>query len=150
MAKDRKVRLDPSTADTPDYEIGYRKPPKSSRFKPGQSGNLKGRPKGAQNKIPARHEERLKSIIHAEAYRTIKVGDGERQIAISVAQAVVRSVAVNAARGQPRAQVLFTTILSLTEAADRAENDAAMTVALEYKRKWKLELARREGRYCRA
>jgi hypothetical protein len=30
-----------------DYEIGYGKPPKDSRFKPGQSGNPKGRPKQA-------------------------------------------------------------------------------------------------------
>lgn len=34
---------------SPDYEVGYRKPPKDSRFKPGQSGNPKGRPKGTRN-----------------------------------------------------------------------------------------------------
>jgi hypothetical protein len=28
----------------PDHEVGYRKPPKNSRFKPGVSGNPKGRP----------------------------------------------------------------------------------------------------------
>ena len=32
-----------------DYEVGYRKPPKHTRFKPGQSGNLRGRPKGTKN-----------------------------------------------------------------------------------------------------
>jgi hypothetical protein len=32
-----------------DYEVGYGKPPKHSRFKPGQSGNSKGRPKGSRN-----------------------------------------------------------------------------------------------------
>ena len=31
-----------------DYEVGYGKPPKSGQFKPGQSGNPKGRPKGAK------------------------------------------------------------------------------------------------------
>ncbi|MFN3890735.1 MAG: DUF5681 domain-containing protein [Beijerinckiaceae bacterium] len=30
-----------------DYEVGYGRPPKASRFKPGQSGNRKGRPKGS-------------------------------------------------------------------------------------------------------
>ncbi len=30
-----------------DYEIGYGRTPKHTRFKPDQSGNLKGRPKGA-------------------------------------------------------------------------------------------------------
>lgn len=29
------------------YDVGYKKPPRHSRFKKGQSGNAKGRPKGA-------------------------------------------------------------------------------------------------------
>lgn len=32
--------------DKKDYEVGYGKPPKNTRFKAGQSGNPKGRPKG--------------------------------------------------------------------------------------------------------
>jgi hypothetical protein len=32
-----------------DYDIGYAKPPTNSRFKPGQSGNKSGRPKGSKN-----------------------------------------------------------------------------------------------------
>ncbi len=31
-----------------NYKVGYGKPPKSSQFKPGQSGNSKGRPRGAK------------------------------------------------------------------------------------------------------
>ena len=31
------------------YEVGYKKPPVATQFKPGQSGNPKGRPKGAKN-----------------------------------------------------------------------------------------------------
>lgn len=31
-----------------DYEIGYKKPPKHTQFKPGQSGNPKGRPRKPQ------------------------------------------------------------------------------------------------------
>jgi hypothetical protein len=32
-----------------DYEVGYGRPPKHTRFKPGQSGNPNGRPKGHRN-----------------------------------------------------------------------------------------------------
>lgn len=28
-----------------DYEVGYKRPPREHQFKPGQSGNPKGRPK---------------------------------------------------------------------------------------------------------
>ena len=36
-----------SEEKTDGYEVGYRKPPKHSQFKPGQSGNPNGRPRGA-------------------------------------------------------------------------------------------------------
>src|SRR5437868_15411219 len=32
-----------------DYEVGYGKPPRHSRFKRGQSGNPRGRARGAKN-----------------------------------------------------------------------------------------------------
>lgn len=32
-----------------DYDVGYGKPPKHTRFKKGQSGNPKGKPKGHKN-----------------------------------------------------------------------------------------------------
>ena len=32
-----------------EYEVGYRRPPKTTRFKPGQSGNPKGRPAKSRN-----------------------------------------------------------------------------------------------------
>ena len=35
--------------DGADYEVGYGKPPVKTRFKPGQSGNPRGRPKGVRN-----------------------------------------------------------------------------------------------------
>ena len=31
------------------YSIGYKKPPLGTRFRPGKSGNPKGRPKGAKS-----------------------------------------------------------------------------------------------------
>ena len=141
MTDDRKTRLTPPASE-PAFKVGYRKPPAESQFKPGRSGNPRGRPKGARNKLPALNEERLKSIIVEEAYRTIKIAEGKRHVTIPMAKAVVRALAVNAARGQLRSQQLFATLLSETERANKALQDEFLENAIEYKRDWDRELER--------
>ena len=125
------------------YEVGYGKPPTSTRFEPGRSGNPRGRPKGSRNKQAGVGQERLKEILLAEAYRSIRINDGERQIKVPMAQAIIRSLAVNAVKGQQRAQRLFTELLSATERADRRLADEWMDMAITYKVEWERELERR-------
>lgn len=127
------------------YEVGYCKPPKETRFRPGVSGNPGGRPKGAKNKRPALREERLKGIILEEAYRDVKVRDGDEHVSVPVAQAVVRTLAVNAAKGQARAQSLFTQLLAATEQANKALHDEFLETVIEYKLGWEKELERRKA-----
>lgn len=126
------------------YEVGFGKPPAASRFKPGCSGNPKGRPKGAKNKRPALNEERLKDIILDEAYREITVRDGDRNVTVPMAQAIVRALAVNAAKGQHRAQRLFAEMLASTERQNKALADEWLETAITYKVEWESELHRRE------
>ncbi|WP_171213043.1 DUF5681 domain-containing protein, partial [Ruegeria sp. HKCCA5839] len=127
----------------PGYDVGYGKPPKGTRFKPGQSGNPKGRPRGSKNKRPGMHEERMKDLILDEAYRDITIREGHRSVTIPMAQAVMRSLAVNAAKGQHRAQRLFSELLASVESSRSLLHAEYLDKALTYKIEWERELRRR-------
>lgn len=126
-----------------DYEVGYARPPVASRFKPGRSGDPSDRPKGAKNKPMIRADHRPRTLVIEEAYRTVPIRDGERELTIPMAQAVLRSVSVNAARGQHRAQRLFTELVGAIEAEDRAGLQELYVTAIDYKTRWERELERR-------
>jgi hypothetical protein len=81
-------------AEDEDGRVGYRKPPRKSRFKPGQSGNPKGRPKHARN---------LKSEFLEELNEVIRVREGDREMKISKQRAFVKALVAAAIKGDMRA-----------------------------------------------
>ncbi|MEO1018869.1 MAG: DUF5681 domain-containing protein [Pseudomonadota bacterium] len=141
---ERKANLPAVLPGARNYEVGYGKPPVSTRFKKGQSGNPKGRPKGSKNKVGTFGTEHLQAVILDEAYRDVTVRDGERNITVPMAQAVVRAIAVNAAKGRHGSQKLFTALVSATERRRRAQHEDWIETWTTYKRRWEEELARRE------
>jgi hypothetical protein len=131
----------------PTYEVGYGKPPVETRFQLGQSGNPRGRPKGAKNRvasISAMNEERLKKVILEEAYRVIDIRDGDRLIAIPVIRAIVRSLALTAAKGNQRSQRMFTDLLRSIEHERKALADEYVKTMIEYKVEWERRLEDRK------
>jgi hypothetical protein len=140
-SKDKRLAIRP---DRNSYAVGYAKPPSETRYKPGQSGNPKGRPKGKRK--PVRHppDERLKEIILGEAYRAIKVNDGDKQVTVPMAQAIMRSLAVTAAKGNTRAQRLFAELLGSSETSNKRAHDEWLETAITYKQDWEDELDRRK------
>ena len=63
------------------YAVGYRRPPLHSRFKPGQSGNLKGRPAGRPN---------VKSMIERVIHQKLPVRQGEKTRKMPMFEAIRR------------------------------------------------------------
>ncbi len=69
-----------SSQAAPDYEIGYGRPPVQSRFKPGKSGNLKGRPKGRPN---------VRTVVEEALNQRIVIREGERTRSVSKLKGLV-------------------------------------------------------------
>lgn len=78
----------------PDYEVGYKKPPKHSQFKKGQSGNPRGRPRGSKNSATLFNEALNEKVV---------ITENGRQRAISKREAMFKQLANSAARGDPKA-----------------------------------------------
>lgn len=113
------------------YEVGYRKPPKHTRFKKGQSGNPKGRTKGTKN---------LKTDLAEELAERITVTEGGAPRAISKQRALIKSLTAKGINGDVRAGNLIVSIIErllLPEESDQdgrpisAEEDMILDLLLE-------------------
>ena len=138
MADDQsKAPKKKAVANLPNsYEVGYAKPPAETRFKPGQSGNPRGRPKGAKNKPQHISTDTLHDIILSEAYRKVTITEGNKRKEIPILRATVRSIALAAAKGQPSAQKLLLDIVNKTEAARRQAYERTAQEFVQYQFEW--------------
>lgn len=80
------------------YVVGYKRPPRGTQFKPGQSGNPKGRPKGAKN---------LASALKAELETRVVVTESGRQKTITKGEALVKRLVHKALEGDSKAITLL-------------------------------------------
>lgn len=80
---------------TKDYEVGYRKPPQRSRFKKGQSGNPKGRPRGSRSSATLLRE------ILSEQVQVRENGNTRR---VTKKELLLRNTVIKAVTGDPRAR----------------------------------------------
>ena len=84
MAKDKK------SPRSIAYDIGYGKPPRASQFKPGQSGNPAGRPKGSAN---------LASVLAQMLREKVVINEGGVRKTITKREAAMKQLANQAAAG---------------------------------------------------
>jgi hypothetical protein len=75
-------------------KVGYGRPPKANQFKPGKSGNPKGRPKGSLN---------LVNDLAAELSEQITVREDGRTRRISKQRALIKSLLAKGIQGEVRA-----------------------------------------------
>jgi Family of unknown function (DUF5681) len=84
-------------------DVGYKKPPKHSRFRPGQSGNPRGRPKGAKS---------FAALLVAELASLVLVSEGGVSRTLSKKEAAVKTIVGRLLKGDTR---VLPAILKLSE-----------------------------------
>lgn len=139
---------DPKSASTDlpvTQPVGYRSPPVAHRFKKGQSGNPRGRPRGAKARQPTKFDpadEPTASLILEEAYRPVTIREGDKIIELPVIQAVMRAMGVSAMKGNRLAQATLAEIVQRIETTRKAEHMTMFENAFEYKERWSREIER--------
>lgn len=86
MRRVRPKRRRPSSDD----DVGYGRPPRAHQFKPGRSGNPRGRPKGARNES---------TILRGILDRKILTQSGGRSKKISILEGILLRVIEDSLRG---------------------------------------------------
>jgi hypothetical protein len=117
---DLAVAGDAAGADA-DNRVGYRRPPKHSRFRPGQSGNPRGRPPGVKS---------LSDIVRKIVGQKVTVTENGRARRVPRLEAILLRAASEASRGDGRALRL---LLQLTERYGESAQTGAEreTIAVE-------------------
>ena len=102
--------------DEPDYEVGYGKPPRHTRFELGRSGNPRGRPGGSKN---------LSTLLREALKEPVIVVENGRRRKITKRQAIITQLVNQSAKADWRATKILLDILQAIES--RSEPTAAET-----------------------
>ena len=99
-----------------DEDVGYGRPPRRTRFQPGQSGNPRGRPKGARS---------TGTIVTGVLNRRVSLTSAGQRRQVPLKEAIIMRMAEAALKGDLKAAAA---LLSLAErAAGAAGTEPALT-----------------------
>lgn len=99
-----------------DNTIGYCKPPKKYQFKPGQSGNPNGRPKGSKS---------FNQILKKELAEKVTIRDGKKVKKINKKELLAKRLVKDAADGKSSAMRDLMVLIAADEANDAATGKSA-------------------------
>jgi hypothetical protein len=99
-----------------DYDIGYARPPRSGQFKKGQSGNPKGRRRGAKLFV---------EIIMDALNEKVSINENGSRKMITKREALAKQVANKGATGDLKSIKLLFEILEGLDHTERATRSAA-------------------------
>jgi uncharacterized protein DUF5681 len=97
--------------------VGYGKPPESTRFKPGQSGNPKGRRKGVQN---------LETDLQQTLQAPVEIKNAKGTRTITTQQALLQTLAAKALAGDMRANQQLLNLILRSPNGNKSEAPAIL------------------------
>jgi hypothetical protein len=124
------------------YGVGYKRPPKTTRFRKGQSGNPRGRPKREDLGIGGSRS--LDALVLAEAERRVTIREGDETREITAVEAVQRSQLVSATKGSPHAQRNFLDRYGAAELRKRRQIEKQNEIWRQYVTRTRDEIAEAE------
>ena len=101
-----------------DEPVGYKRPPKSTRWKAGQSGNPRGRAKGQRN---------LKTELLEEIFEIVLIKEGGVPKRVTKARAMLKALAAKGAHGDTKAAALL--LSTMQRLLDPAPSTPVTTVS---------------------
>ena len=96
--------------------VGYKRPPRHTRFRPGQSGNPSGRPRGTRD---------LAADLGEELAERIPIREGERRLRVSKQRALLKALVAKALKGDTRAAGIVLQLVERVVAPEMARAGAA-------------------------
>src|SRR5271163_2865364 len=93
-------------SDEDDHIARYQRPPRKGQFKPGQTGNLRGRPPGSKN---------IRTYVNEHLNKKIPIIEGGKTRKAPRAEAIAIQLVNQAAKGEPKG---LAAIISLTREFD--------------------------------
>jgi len=144
-------RRNKGSTGKPDTASNYRNPPAEHRFKPGQSGNLAGRPKkkpilsfdaSKAGTIFDRNDQVLLEV----ASRPILLREGDKTETVSGLEALYRSMLRNAAQGDAATGRILLQMLERAESRRAAYQQEVMVAAQQHLATWNPVFYERELR----
>jgi hypothetical protein len=109
-------------SENEEEDVGYKKPPKSAQWKPGQSGNPNGRPKKSKD---------FEELIEAELNAIIRITENGQTKTVTKRQALAKGLVNSALKGEATAKKLLTTHLKTHRPVESFEPDEGDREALE-------------------
>jgi hypothetical protein len=103
-------------SDEDDHIARYRRPPRKGQFKPGQSGNLSGRPPGSKN---------IRTYVNEHLNKKIPIIEGGKTRKVSRAEAIAIQLVNRAAKGEPKD---LAAVMSFTREFDAAVGELRPSV----------------------